>query len=100
MDEECDELADIQQLEEDLCDMSNDQDEDDDVDHISTSMLLNHKIEESPSSRNGLDISVKLEVSILESEENQTASKDQQVNQLTNLFNIMLNCDNFGIFIT
>lgn len=80
MDEECDELTDIQQLEEDLCDMSNDQDEDDDVDNISTSLLLNdHKVEENPSSRNGLDISVKLEVSILESEENQTANKDQQV---------------------
>lgn len=101
MDEECDELSDIQQLEEDLCEMPTDQDEDEDEDgdedeygdgdeddyedsNISTSNALNDiKVEENPSSRNGLDISVKLEVSILEGEENQNSSKDQQVNQLT-----------------
>lgn len=83
MDEECDELSDIQQLEEDLCEMPSDQDEDDDDDsNISTSNALNdQKVEENRTSGNGLDISVKLEVSILEGEENQNSGKDQQVNQ-------------------
>lgn len=99
MDEECDELFEIQQLEEDLCEIPTDQEEeeedddeqeeDDDEDedyiddsNISTSNALNDiKVEENPSSRNGLDISVKLEVSILEGEENQNSSKDQQVNE-------------------
>lgn len=98
MDEECEELFEIQQLEEDLCEKPTDQedeeedeqeedDDDEDEDYIddsniSTSNALNDiKVEENASSRNGLDISVKLEVSILEGEENQNSSKDQQVNR-------------------
>ncbi len=105
MDDECDGLSELQQLEKDLSEMptdDNDEDEDDDDgdddddddeeeeeeeeeqeenDNISILMsLTDHKVEETPSSgTNGLDISVKLEVNILEDEENQNKGKDVQV---------------------
>lgn len=101
MDEVCDELSDIQQLEEDLSEFPNDDeddeeenneededeidenaedDDDDDDSNIFTSMSLNdEQAEEKPNVGNGLDIAVKLEVSILEDEENQNSSQGQQV---------------------
>lgn len=83
MDEYCEDFSDIQQLEEDLCGLPDDEDDEDiDDDQVSTSKsLTDEKAEENPNSGNALDISVKLEVGILEGEDNQNSNKVQQVNE-------------------
>lgn len=78
MDEECEDLSDNQYEDDNISDTEDVEDEDED-NYDSTSKSTNQKCEESPSSGAEQDVTVKLELSILEGEENLNASKDQPV---------------------
>lgn len=90
MDEDCEELSNIQfdddkvsETQDDDDDEEEEEEEEDDEedDTVSTSKSSNEqKGEENAGSGNELvDVSVKLELDILEGEENQNTSKDQKV---------------------
>lgn len=101
MDEVCDELTDIQQLEDDLSEYPNDDDDEeedeeendeeddededgedsDDDDEKTFTSLNGEQVGRKPSASNGLDIAVKLEVDFLEDEENEHSTRNQQVNE-------------------